>query len=1233
MNTCKQWIHQARRLMLLALGCCLVSTMVQADVQLNQVFPQTIRAAVVGGPDPVWNILNNLPVKPQGWNFVNPLPGLTGEIQNPGYWTINLDELSQTELSQLDVIYVPPAFTAGLTPLQRQKLRRFVDAGGVLWAPGDIANDILPPGQFGSGWTGPRLNYMPQPAAAYEIIRTSFTARTQRRATGFTYETVGAPVLDNWSCPVQTLDASSGQPLFWNRKLYIVGVYEGVPSLVAFNAEPMGERLNGPTWDLAWVRPLPSSSVSAPVAYETSSGARIALMTRNGAVLSWDAATGNPTGVWAGGGGFPSNRAVPAPIYCQGMLAVPGSVTAGGQTRASVTFVDPVSLQPLKTDDKVWTVMLSGAITGPMSYGLVNDVSAIGGQSADEMLYVPVQDSRGASGVDALWLGAQAEVLGNPSGDRRTFVPRASSVSKIPVQWTSLHVVGGSGTPSQEEQKVVYPSALPDEALVYAWYRVDIGKAGNAVKRNQVLLVDSIATGVGAGPSRAMLGAAAIGPNDDLVLVGANRASASAGADLSGMIGYREQLGAGRSQLKWRWEMVRGSYNETVNGEAKPVTPTLEFRHPLTGVTGRLLEGTGLRFTAPPAVYGQTAYGVAEAVVDFAGEQIQGSVVMAFHTSPNPEVPLGDPADAGTVVTLRQYEAGRSTTGTVINNQLQVVLTQRTSVLRLDNLATPGSGTSLLNPLNLAQPVVVKVGSRPEVGPFTPAGWSNLKWYVFIPGVAIGAAPVVSGEVLYLAGQFGGSGGHAALLALRADPIRQYGDQLGKDMPICGFNGQPGVLLMPDLGQASKYNNQMSALLKVINDHMTNLSVGRRFVTAPAVSRGSVALAGDVGVRVFTYARTLIGDGSRVVQLDPGGRPVWTLNAADVEPTSGETAYVSRPSSADMMPDGTVLLADTGQNRLLRVDTGGRAVNVFSWFTDAPTPILPGGPFVFRQPTDAGWYMRADGNVRFMVADTGNARLLELVLPAGATAPRLEWSSSSAVSGNDVLAASGRLRYSAVRVLRDAANQPVVIAGILSDQQGDTVDDALLRGGSSVLLRTPGGVGTFSQVTVRVNGTDRVLPLGRIDALSIYATQWENGIPMNWRILACVEMRLPAEEVGAVPPIARIIELEPDNPALPTRLRAVWLFTDADYAAMAEKLPQFVPSLRPSSVVRLPNGRLLIANKARGSSADRVIQFAGKVFELNRDPNLDGVYTDQRIEWWLPESAAIDAPEFAVRVP
>ena len=101
-------------------------------------------------------------LKPTGLSFQNPLaPAGTGRDQ-ASYWLVDLSRISDSQLAQYRILLLSRTNLAGMTIEMREKLRRFVDGGGVLWIDLPIAGStgelFFPRLQFGTG-TG-ALNFV-----------------------------------------------------------------------------------------------------------------------------------------------------------------------------------------------------------------------------------------------------------------------------------------------------------------------------------------------------------------------------------------------------------------------------------------------------------------------------------------------------------------------------------------------------------------------------------------------------------------------------------------------------------------------------------------------------------------------------------------------------------------------------------------------------------------------------------------------------------------------------------------------------------------------------------------------------------------------------------------------------------------------------------------------------------------------------------------------------------------
>lgn len=120
------------------------------DADKSASLPVTESAA----PYAWFNLERQSKLKPAGWTFSNPLAAgtltgtaaarwdsLTGQTidgrvltkQNAPYWEVSLSQISDSDVGQFDVLLVAPQSYVSLNPIERERLRRFVDQGGILW--------------------------------------------------------------------------------------------------------------------------------------------------------------------------------------------------------------------------------------------------------------------------------------------------------------------------------------------------------------------------------------------------------------------------------------------------------------------------------------------------------------------------------------------------------------------------------------------------------------------------------------------------------------------------------------------------------------------------------------------------------------------------------------------------------------------------------------------------------------------------------------------------------------------------------------------------------------------------------------------------------------------------------------------------------------------------------------------------------------------------------------------
>ena len=112
----------------------------------------TLNAGVlVNGTDPapyLFYVLNNRPdIRPTDLNLVNPLAPAGADPKTAAYWEVSLYNVSDSELAQYDVLYLP-AGAQTFAPALNERLRRFVDNGGQLIVEYGTATSPTVPGLF-----------------------------------------------------------------------------------------------------------------------------------------------------------------------------------------------------------------------------------------------------------------------------------------------------------------------------------------------------------------------------------------------------------------------------------------------------------------------------------------------------------------------------------------------------------------------------------------------------------------------------------------------------------------------------------------------------------------------------------------------------------------------------------------------------------------------------------------------------------------------------------------------------------------------------------------------------------------------------------------------------------------------------------------------------------------------------------------------------------------------------
>lgn len=124
--------------------------------------------------------------------------------------------------------------------------------------------------------------------------------------------------------------------------------------------------------------------------------------------------------------------------------------------------------------------------------------------------------------------------------------------------------------------------------------------------------------------------------------------------------------------------------------------------------------------------------------------------------------------------------------------------------------------------------------------------------------------------------------------------------------------------------------------------------------------------------RVEARKSVLVADtgNNRVLELDDNGRVLWAFG-------SGNTDELNKPTYATRLPNGNTLIADTGNSRVLEVTYDHRMAFMYGGDGKRETCFLPNSAT-----------RTASGNI--LIADTGNHRVIE-VKPTGVDTSEVIW--------------------------------------------------------------------------------------------------------------------------------------------------------------------------------------------------------------------------------------------------
>jgi hypothetical protein len=633
----------------------------------------------------------------------------------------------------------------------------------------------------------------------------------------------------------------------------------------------------------------------------------------------------------------------------------------------------------------------------------------------------------------------------------------------------------------------------------------------------------------------------AIAPND-LLIYGATQLD----TNITGAVPFatvfalsEQEFSANASRLRWRFPLHPGTLGNPVSVggidvvEAPALRNRLQFLTADSAVFDTDYEPlTNAQIVGSPVV---TNDGVSYVLAQAVSPRINGgaavTVLMAFKTDPTITLTLPEAFEPGTAqlsqLNMMSFDTGAATGQTITasvssgnnNNQGQFIEDASRGRITITGFQPPAGGAAF----SASQSFVVR---------YTPVGSTTSKSVVLPPSPTIPNFDTGSGQVVLGDDASGrqGAGGFSPLLwhyVLPGQPLSGptlIGSQIYFTRIIAGGGSEVvAVDANPEandptvrVGSGEQVYNVVSSLQgnPVTNNHVrwvravTGTGGAAVAAAAPLVgAEGTLAVNSDSGTFAFQESVTLIADSRRILEVAADGSAVWAVNATLRDRTIGganpvytgnpanpienpgdtgrleqERKTFSRPQMARKLTSSDYLVADTGNNRAVRIDRSGKILWSVERVNDPYGVLAAGDSTTLNQPTDVQYYqVRRFENPtdptpniiedHYIIADAGNYRIIEVADirdAQGNPIPIADVRGGPAVPGLNVVVWTSRtgskqgrqLRYQSVRAFpgRDETNgrfgRPTLVAVVANTTAAgpNSVVGTDFTGGSVVVL-------------------------------------------------------------------------------------------------------------------------------------------------------------------------------------
>ncbi len=564
---------------------------------------------------------------------------------------------------------------------------------------------------------------------------------------------------------------------------------------------------------------------------------------------------------------------------------------------------------------------------------------------------------------------------------------------------------------------------LPANVSVRVDYTIDWGTGVPAIQnqiiRGQLFMPDDL------NRRRMIVDQVALSPEGTMHLVSADPSDTTnpQGHDGGTYFAFREE-GRGSFRLLSRYDLYP-SHRINLN-QANPTTyaETLFDTDELITLAPPFLAGSfqRLRFRSGPVVHNGIAYLSATGTKNVF---VPCSIILAFQAEPS-EAEIRVPDITGGF-TLLQPDLARSDNKTqpTVYSVLQPnqFVHERNSgggfgTIRLSNLM-PTTRGPVVNAFSRSQPVIVRRSGQPDLfiePDRNGSRWSPMLWYTVYHGYDNRSPLLATGNTLFMASNsrlpdivngvpFPSWQNRGLLTAMNADvspsdpflrsnPTRPWLKQLWQIQTTPTFRTNPDFRWPQFAGNATFDDWRIRLNQTVLGASTEGFGI---------VGGDGVAVAwSELGLWTFARADFLVADEGRLARFDSSGNPIWSSDSStgtgqDLDSGgAGNVNPLVRPTRAYSINAREMVVVDTGADAIKWIDVSGRVRRSLTKFRLDPNYTPDGFEssdlLTLRQPRDVFVYTYYVPNpaqysnaqplefwVRYVVADAGNNRLLEII--------------------------------------------------------------------------------------------------------------------------------------------------------------------------------------------------------------------------------------------------------------